>query len=569
MLNYDELRLDESGLDRQDLPRWITMRQDEIRHDLTAMIDNYVYSRKLRPHQEAEFFASRDAPLRALFHEQRTGKSAIIVNTACYLHQQNKINAVLVVAPASVHRTWAEDHFPDDASPAVRWSAVDWDANRATGEKGLVQERSKWFTFKTDLLLNFDGLAVLTTGREALLTDNLRKYLAKFLRHRKSMLVVDESDDGYGSPTNQSYKTVMRAREWCPYRRILTGTPAPEGNPIDLWTQLNILDWRVHGYQTLTAFRARYQETKYVPLGRPRQVMKTAKDGHKFKGIQTKRPEYGNYINLDELRTNVDKVASRVTRAQVSGAPDKTYSKRYFQLTERQRQVYENMREQFRVELRGRTLTAADVLPRLLRLHQITCNWLPFGDIKHCPACGGRGLECEHCSGLGVEVTESYELVDPRHNPRLETLQHELQRDSGPSVIWCRFQNDCRLVAETLGRMGRQAARLDGGIEQVERHRGYLSFREGHVDWAVSTPGAGGRGLSLKRGATAYYYSNDWPLKHRLQSEDRTEDLGKTIGTAVVDIIAEGTVDERIVKVLRAKRSLAEVVQGDPHQEWI
>ena len=42
----------------------------------------------------------------AYFMEMGTGKTKVSIDNVAYLHQQNKIDAVLVVAPNSVYRNW-------------------------------------------------------------------------------------------------------------------------------------------------------------------------------------------------------------------------------------------------------------------------------------------------------------------------------------------------------------------------------------------------------------------------------------------------------------------------------
>ena len=62
---------------------------------------------------------------------------------------------------------------------------------------------------------------------------------------------------------------------------------------------------------------------------------------------------------------------------------------------------------------------------------------------------------------------------------------------------------------------------------------------------------------------------NYFKLSYRLQSEDRFHRIGQKRKTTIVDLIADKTVDEYIVKTLREKKELASVVQGDTVTEWI
>jgi len=54
-----------------------------------------------------------------------------------------------------------------------------------------------------------------------------------------------------------------------------------------------------------------------------------------------------------------------------------------------------------------------------------------------------------------------------------------------------------------------------------------------------------------------------------LQSEDRAHRIGQTGSVTYVDLIAEKTIDERIVKALRSKINIANEIMGEDIKEWI
>jgi len=70
-------------------------------------------------HQLDEFTEFHHALTRAIFWEQGTGKTKLIIDTACALFQAGKITGVLVVAPNGVHRNWVEDEIPAHCWPSV------------------------------------------------------------------------------------------------------------------------------------------------------------------------------------------------------------------------------------------------------------------------------------------------------------------------------------------------------------------------------------------------------------------------------------------------------------------
>ena len=80
----------------------------------------------------------------------------------------------------------------------------------------------------------------------------------------------------------------------------------------------------------------------------------------------------------------------------------------------------------------------------------------------------------------------------------------------------------------------------------------------------------GGYGITLTEASNVVYYSNNFDLEKRLQSEDRAHRIGQTNKVTYVDLVSKGTVDEKIVKALRNKLNLAQEVLGDEKwKEWI
>ena len=58
----------------------------------------------------------------------------------------------------------------------------------------------------------------------------------------------------------------------------------------------------------------------------------------------------------------------------------------------------------------------------------------------------------------------------------------------------------------------------------------------------------GGYGITLTAASNVIYYSNSYDLEKRLQSEDRAHRIGQHKPVTYVDLIAEKTVDEKIIK---------------------
>ena len=85
----------------------------------------------------------------------------------------------------------------------------------------------------------------------------------------------------------------------------------------------------------------------------------------------------------------------------------------------------------------------------------------------------------------------------------------------------------------------------------------------------VGTPQTGGFGITLTAASTMIYYSNGYDLEKRTQSEARIDRIGQKFPMTYIDILAEDTVDERIVKALRKKINIATQVMGEELKDWI
>ena len=65
------------------------------------------------------------------------------------------------------------------------------------------------------------------------------------------------------------------------------------------------------------------------------------------------------------------------------------------------------------------------------------------------------------------------------------------------------------------------------------------------------------------------YFSNNYDLEVRLQSEDRAHRIGQKNNVTYIDIVTEGTVDEKILRALREKINIATMVLKEGHKEWL
>jgi len=474
-------------------------------------------------HQERVFKLSKDLQDFAIFWEQGTGKTKLALDTACHLRRKGEINALFILAPNGVQRAWIEDEVP-------KWVDVDHAA--------VFHTTSKMHTLRgkrelTDVMVH--DFPIVAMSYDGIMTKKGSQYIAKLLRTHDAMFVCDESTAIKSASAKRTIR-VLAAGKWAKYRRIMNGTPIPN-SPFDLYSQVNFLIpnfWRERGFANSAVFKNYFGIWETGTYKEPK-VTKSGKVLTEFKFVK-------GYRNLTELNGYLTSISDRVLKADVLDLPPKVYSKRYFELSAAQKKAYREIRDDALTFIAtGELLTAPLAITKLLRLQQVTCNYLPS------------------------EAQERMVDISPT-NPRLNCLETLLEEVSHGCIIWARFRRDIDLITNLLGD---RCVRYDGQTGEEERATAKRRFQSGDVQFFVGNPAAAGFGLTLTAARTVVYYNNDFRLVNRLQSEDRAHRIGQEHPVDYVDIVCPGTVDSHIVKALRNKVEIAAAVTGDKLKEWL
>jgi SNF2 family DNA or RNA helicase len=252
-----------------------------------------------------------------------------------------------------------------------------------------------------------------------------------------------------------------------------------------------------------------------------------------------------SYQRLDELSKIIEQFSYRVLKEDCLDLPDKIYIKREIELTKEQVKLYQSMKLVAMASLSGKVVKAPHVLTQLMRLHQITCGHL---------------------------TTESGEIVDIENN-RLDELMEILEEVEGKVIIWSHYTHDIRKISAILKKTYGENSVVEyyGKTESETRQESIEKFQDPRspVRFFVGNPQTGGYGITLTAASTVIYYSNGYDLEKRLQSEDRAHRIGQKKSVTYIDLIAEKTVDEKIVKALRKKINIASEVLGEELRSWI
>jgi SNF2 family DNA or RNA helicase len=377
-----------------------------------------------------------------------------------------------------------------------------------------------------EAMLNYvDGLRILIMNIEAFSTEKGVSFARTFLRVTNSFMAVDESTT-IKTPNAKRTKNIIKVGREARFRRIATGSPVTK-SPLDLYAQCEFLSADCLNMASYYAFQARYAV-----------LVERRMATHTFKQIV-------GYRRLDELQKRLDNFSFRVTKEECLDLPDKVYTRREVEMTAEQRKAYDQMKLMALSVIDQGIVSTNNALTQLMRLHQICCGHVKLDD--------------------GSEVDFP--------NNRIDELLAALEEVDGKVIIWANYRKDIERIKNRLQHdYGMTAvASYYGDTEAEERQEIVTRFQDpaDSLRFFVGNPRTGGYGLTLTAAKTVIYYSNNFDLEVRLQSEDRAHRIGQTSKVTYIDLITPGTVDEHIVKALRNKINIASAVLGEELKEWL
>ena len=482
---------------------------------MDQFLSTYPFKNKPFVHQQAYLQRFWEYQVAALFADMGTGKSFMLINNVAMLYDKGKLNGFLIVAPKGVYRNWYDTEIPKHLPDHVVYRMAIWSPNPRKAEQKAMDEL---FTVTEDL-------KILVMNVEAFSTAKGTAYAKRFLLVHNAMMAIDESTT-IKTHTSARSKNTEKVGRGARYRRILTGSPVTK-SPMDLYQQCAFLSDDCLNVSSFYVFQARYCVTVERQL-----------NTHSFKQVV-------GYRRLDELKEKLDRFAYRVKKEECLDLPDKLYVKREVDLTPEQLKYYNEMKAFAMAQIDGGLVSTVNALTQLMRLHQIVCGHVKLDD------------------GTIIELP----------NKRLDELLAIVEETDGKLIIWANYRHDIEAIKLALSKeYGMNSVGMYyGDTDMDERKRVLEEFQnpDSEMRFFVGNPSTGGYGLTLTAASTMVYYSNSFDLEKRLQSEDRAHRIGQTKNVTYIDLIAVGTVDEKIVKALRAKIDIATQVLGEEIKQWL
>ena len=455
-------------------------------------------------------------PYYALFMDMGTGQSKVLVDTTALLYDKGHIQAAMIVAPKSVYRNWLRNEIPKHMPDHIMHHVVAW------SPKNTQKKKKELSTLFTD---SPEELKILLINVEAFSTKKGVAFAKMFLQRWQALLTVDESTTIKTRTANRT-KNLIKLGKMAKYRRILTGSPITK-SPLDLFTQCEFLEESSLAQSSYWAFQNRYAKMVRRNLG-----------SHTFNQVV-------GYRNLEELNHIIAPFSFRVRKEECLDLPSKVYLQRTVELTKEQQEVYTTLKRAALAVIEGSLISTPNVLTQILRLQQVCSGYarMDDGTVKHMPT------------------------------NKLKELLSVVEETAGKIIIWANFTNDLLTIKEELAKLyGEDSCATFYGDTSLEDRQEIVEMFQTPTHplrFFIGQPRTGGYGLTLTEAKTVIYYSNGYDLEVRLQSEDRAHRIGQENKVTYIDIVAEGTVDEKILKALRSKIDIATQVMAEGHREWL
>ena len=308
-------------------------------------------------------------------------------------------------------------------------------------------------------------------------------------------IVIDElsSFKNWGS---KRFKALMKVRPLAKRVIGLTGTPSGNGL-MDLFAEFKVLDMG----QRLGRFITKYRQDYFKPDKRNGQVV-------------------FSYAPLPEAEERIYEKISDITISMKAAdhlrMPELIESEYSVRMDEEEKKMYAEMCEQLVLQMKGDEVTAANAGVLSGKLVQMA-NGAVYTD-----------------DGATLHI----------HDRKLDALEDIIESMNGkPLLVAYWFRHDAERVEKRV-----PCVRLDTD-ETIAR------WNRGEIPVALIHPASAGHGLNLQSGGSSLvWFGITWSLELYQQTVARLYRQGQNSNTVVVQhIIAEGTIDERILRALKRK----------------
>ena len=323
------------------------------------------------------------------------------------------------------------------------------------------------------------------------------------------MVILDELSS-FKSHQSKRFKSLLKVRPKVKRMVGLTGTPSSNGL-MDLWAEFRLLDMG----ERLGRFISQYRQTFFLPDKRNGQIV------YSYKPLP---------FAEDAIYRRIADITISMKSTDHLKMPELVSTQYEVHLSDEEAQRYEDMKQELVLQLPDGEVTAANAAVLTGKLAQLA---------------------------NGAIYTDAGEIVEV-HDRKLDALEDIIEAANGKPVLvayW--FRHDLQRIKNHFY------------VRELKSSKDMEDWNRGTIPVAVIHPASAGHGLNLQAGgSTLVWFGLTWSLELYQQTNARLWRQGQSARTVVIQhIVTKGTIDERILKALRAKdrtqAALIEAVKAD------
>lgn len=367
---------------------------------------------------------------------------------------------------------------------------------------------------KWDHLKHLNYSVVIGSEKERL--DALRKPAHIYLINRENvdwlitksgipwkfdMVVIDELSS-FKSYQAKRFKSLLKVRP--KIKRIvgLTGTPSSNGL-MDLWAEFRLLDMG----KRLGRYITYYRQNFFVPDKRNQQM------------IFSYKPKDGAEKKIYSL---ISDITISMKSKDFLKMPECVMNEVVVSLSDKEQKLYDSLKQDMVLSLEENEIDAINAAALSNKLLQMS-NGAVYNDDK-----------------------ESIHI----HDRKLDALEDLIEGANGKPVLvayW--FKHDLERIKD----------RFD--VREIKSAKDILDWNKGKIPVALIHPASAGHGLNLQvGGSTLIWFGLTWSLELYQQTNARLYRQGQDSTVVIHHILTKGTIDEDVMKALKAKEKIQDAL---------
>ena len=315
------------------------------------------------------------------------------------------------------------------------------------------------------------------------------------------MVVIDELSS-FKSYQAKRFKSLLKVRP--KIKRIvgLTGTPSSNGL-MDLWAEFRLLDMG----ERLGRYITYYRQNFFVPDKRNQQM------------IFSYKPKEGSEKMIYSL---ISDITISMKSKDFLKMPECVMNEVVVSLSDKEQKLYDSLKQDMVLSLEENEIDAINAAALSNKLLQMS-NGAVYNDDK-----------------------ESLRI----HDRKLDALEDLIEGANGKPVLvayW--FKHDLEKIKD----------RFD--VRKIKSAKDISDWNEGKIPVALIHPASAGHGLNLQAGgSTLIWFGLTWSLELYQQTNARLYRQGQDSTVVIHHILTKGTIDEDVMKALKAKEKIQDAL---------